>query len=100
MLKPYLHIFLLSTWLFAIVAPSMVSYLSSDDQTVITFSLNEEEQQEQGQKSSAEEKFVSENTNDFSIVKFQIKSPIKDLEYITYYNHTLEVLSPPPKQIG
>lgn len=100
MLKPYLHFFLLSTWLFAIVAPSMVSYLSSKDQTVITFNLGEEEQQEQGQKSSVEEKFVRENTNDFSIVRFQIKSPIKDLEYIIYSNHTLEVLSPPPKQIS
>jgi hypothetical protein len=100
MLKPYLHIFLLSTWLFAIVAPSVVSYLSNDDQTVISFNLNEEEQQEQGQKSSVEEKFVKEQTNDFSVVKFQLKSPIKDLEFIINYNHTLEVLSPPPKQIG
>ncbi|MFX0556223.1 hypothetical protein ACOCEA_05470 [Maribacter sp. CXY002] len=86
-------------WLFAIVAPSMVSYLSDEDQTVISFNLNEEEQQEQDQKSTAEEKFVKENSLDISFLKFHIKSSIKDLEYIKYYNHTLEVQSPPPKHI-
>lgn len=91
---------MLYSWLFAIVAPAAVSYLSNGEKTVLAYNLNEEENQEQGQKQLLEKKFVKENLLDsiFSVV--DTKKSILGFESGKHFNYSLEVQSPPPELLS
>ncbi|TLP73138.1 hypothetical protein [Maribacter sp. ACAM166] len=90
------RITLLLLWLFAVAAPSIITLCNVDNPIVVT-NLNEEEQQESGKKSMAEEKFVKENLLDFSLIAIYENSIRRNVHSIDCFNLSLEVLSPPPE---
>jgi len=93
------RILLLSTWLFAILVPSMV--LLSDKDTVLVINLNEEEQQETGKKVQAEEDIVNQNPFDFFSLIAQ--SEVWTAEFRSaprHIDYTLEILLPPPEHLS
>lgn len=98
-MKNFARISLLSIWLFAIVVPSAVTLIDVDNPIVIT-NLNEEEHQESGKKTQAEEKFVKESALDFSLLAQSQKSVMGDYCPITYLDCTVEILLPPPEHIS
>lgn len=96
-MKDFARITLLLLWLFAIIAPSAITLMDIDNPIVVT-NLNEEEQQEYGKKTQAEEKFVNEVTSDFSLIAQSQKSIMGDFHPMAYIDYTLEILLPPPEQ--
>ena len=61
MIKPAVLALLISIWLFAVFAPSVISLVNNEDNIFISLNLNEEEQQEQVKKDDSEEKILLEN---------------------------------------
>ncbi|MGB5436503.1 MAG: hypothetical protein WBM98_11490 [Maribacter sp.] len=99
MVRSNILITLLVVWIFAIVAPSVLTLINTDNPVVIT-NLTEEEQQETGKKSQAEEKFVHIDPALFSPL-----SPLKKSKIGCFYNNgisnlTLEIPVPPPEPLG
>lgn len=86
-------------WLFAIVAPSIITLCDVENPVIVT-NLNEEEQQETGKKSQAEEKIVNSGISDFSLIAQSKKSFIGDFYSLKHIDFTLEILLPPPERIG
>lgn len=85
-------------WLFAIAAPSVITFIDSDNTFLIT-SLNEEEQQEQGKKNLEEEKIIG---NDLSLIllSFNYKERLAADVYLFGNSiHTQKILLPPPESI-
>ena len=97
-MKDFMRITLLLLWLFAIVAPSVITLMDVDNPVVVT-NLNEEEQEELGKKTQGEEKFVNENILDFSLIAQSQKSIMGDYHPLGHIDYTLEILLPPPKHI-
>ena len=89
---------LLFVWIFAILAPPVISLLSDEGNTVISINLNEEEQQEQGKKNQGEEKIVKENTTDFSFLFTVKKGKMGNSYVMAHTDHTVEILLPPPER--
>jgi len=98
-MKKFARISLLILWLFAIVTPSAITLFDIDNPVVVT-NLNEEEQQESGKKSQAEEKIVNDGMSDFSLIAQSKKSMMDGYHPLGYLDHTLEILLPPPEYIG
>jgi hypothetical protein len=98
-MKYIARITLLLLWLFAVTAPSIITLCNIDNPIVVT-NLNEEEQQESGKKSMGEEKFVKENSLDFSIIAIYENSVIGNIHVIGSFGLSLEVLSPPPELLS
>ncbi len=98
--KSKIIFFLLFSWVFAIVAPPLVSMLNPDKKPIVTVNLNEEEQHDQGKKSPVEEKFLTGNICDFSLIAQSKKSAMGNYNPITHINIPSEILLPPPKHIG
>lgn len=94
----FARITLLLLWLFAVTAPSIITLCDVENPIVVT-NLNEEEQ-ESGKKSMGEEKFVKENSLDFSIVAIFENSISSNFNIEGYQDLSLEVLSPPPDQFS
>ncbi|RKR14956.1 hypothetical protein CLV91_1038 [Maribacter vaceletii] len=97
-MKIFARITLLILWLFAVTAPSIITLCDVENPIVIT-NLNEEEQ-ESGKKSLGEEKFVNENSLDFSMVAIFVSSIISNYNRKGYQDLSLEVLSPPPDLVS
>ncbi len=98
-MKKFVRITLLLLWLFAIVAPSVITICDVDNPVVVT-NLNEEEQQETGKKANGEEKFVNNGLLDFSLLSQSMESSIRFYHITGYFDYTLEIVPPPPKHIG
>ncbi|SDL64402.1 hypothetical protein [Kriegella aquimaris] len=98
MIRSTIIITLLSIWLFAIFAPPIISLLNSDGSTIITVNLNEEEQPEQGKKNIAEKKIVYDNTN-YSFLAQLKNSTSSDFYLLANFDHTLEIILPPPESL-
>lgn len=98
-MKNIARITLLTFWLFAITAPSLVTLCDVENAVVLT-NLNEEEQQETGKKSVGEEKFVNDHLFDYSVLKHYKESEISDFHLFGTIDNFLEVVSPPPEHIG
>ncbi len=92
-------ILLLSLWLFAIVAPSVITLMGVDNPVLVT-NLNEEEQTESGKKAQAKEKIINDSYFDFSLIAQSKKSVLGDYHPIGHIDYTLEILLPPPEHIG
>ncbi|QWX83438.1 hypothetical protein H0I23_13385 [Cellulophaga sp. HaHaR_3_176] len=96
--KNTIHIIVLSFWLFALTAPTIITLIDYDSSIVVN-NINEEEQQEQHQckKNSEKEKIID---CDFSYLLF-----ISDKKNISYINktslefsmHTSKIILPPPE---
>lgn len=96
-MKGIYRVTLLLLWLFAITAPSLITLYDTDNAIVVN-NLNEEEQQESGKKTQAQEKFVKENYFlSFSLICSISKSKINAYRGMACLDHTLEVPSPPPE---
>ena len=98
-IKDFARITLLTLWLFAIVAPSVITLMDVENPVIVT-NLNEEEQQESGKKTQGEEKIVNENLHDFSLIAQSKKSVMGDYHPISHLEYTIEILLPPPEHIG
>ncbi|WP_276168883.1 hypothetical protein [Zobellia alginiliquefaciens] len=98
-MKVFARFLLLSLWLFAIAAPSVITLLDVDNPVIVT-NLNEEEQQEAGKKSPLEEKFVSNNYFDFSLIALLERSAMGHYYAMGSIDFTLEILLPPPEHIS
>ena len=95
-MKDFARMVLLFLWLFAIVAPSIITLMDANNSVILT-NINEEEQQEFGKKSQAEEKMVKDNTFKFSLETLH-QNPIVDAyRPVSYKAYILEILSPPPE---
>lgn len=95
-MKKFARITLLIFWLFAIVAPSIITLCNVEQPVVIT-NLNEEEQQETSKKVNGEEKFVNNSFLDFSLLNQSRKSNSCYYYCMGHLDHTLENVLPPPK---
>lgn len=90
---------LLFVWIFAILAPPIISLLNDEGNAVISINLNEEEQQEQGKKNQGEEKIVKENATDFAFL-FTVKKGNECNFYVMpHTEYTVEILLPPPERV-
>lgn len=98
-MKYIARITLLLLWLFAVTAPSIITLCDIDNPIVVT-NLNEEEQHESGKKSMGEEKFVRENSLDFSLIAIYQSLFSRNIHVIGYFGLSLEVLSPPPEHLS
>ncbi|SIS39559.1 hypothetical protein SAMN05421766_101461 [Zobellia uliginosa] len=98
-MKDFGRFLLLSLWLFAIVAPSVITLLDVDNPIMVT-NLNEEEQQEMGKKSPLEEKIVNENYFDFSLIAQSEQSVMGHYHLMGYIDFTIEILLPPPEHLS
>lgn len=98
-MKKIARVTLLLFWLFAIVAPSIITLCNVEQPVVIT-NLNEEEQQETGKKSNGEEKFVSNSFLNFSLLNQSRKSNACHYYCMSHLDYTLEKVLPPPKHIS
>lgn len=95
-MKDFARITLLSLWIFAIAAPSIITLLNAENPVVIT-NLNEEEQQELGKKSQAEEKIVKDSNFNVFFKSIHETSIVDAYNLVGYNNSFLEILSPPPE---
>ena len=90
---------LIGIWLFAIVAPSVITLANNGENIIISLNLNEEEQQEQSKKDDKEEKILLENC----VAQVQLspheKSPYLEIEKINSSTHSIEIPLPPPELI-
>jgi len=98
-MKYIARITLFLIWLFAVTAPSIITLCDIDNPIVVT-NLNEEEQQESGKKSVGEEKFVKENSLDFSMIAIYENTIRLNHHIIGCFDLSLEVLSPPPEHLS
>jgi len=98
-MKSFARISLLVLWLFAIIAPSVITLIDVDNPIVVT-NLNEEEQEESVKKTQAEEKFVHEKLCDFSLIANTLKSVTGNYYLISHIDYTSEIILPPPEPIG
>ncbi|MGB6154223.1 MAG: hypothetical protein WBG48_19735 [Pricia sp.] len=98
-MKVFAQILLLSLWLFAIVAPSVMT-LVDDENPVLVTNLNEEEQQESGKKSQVNEKIMNDGHFDFSLIAHSKKAILGDYHSLGHIEYTVEILLPPPEHIG
>lgn len=96
--KNTIHFILLSFWLFALSAPTIITIID-DDSSIVVNNINEEEQQEQQQckKNSEKEKFID---GDFSYLLFM--SDKKNISFINrvslnHSTHTAKIILPPPE---
>jgi len=97
--KNFARTTLLTLWLFAIVAPSVITLMDVENPVIVT-NLNEEEQQESGKKTQGEEKIVKDSFYDFSLIAQAKKSVRGDYFSGNNFEHTIEILLPPPEHIG
>lgn len=87
---------LLAIWLFAIIAPSVITLVNEEERVYISFNQNEEEQ-EQGKKDDSEEKIVQESLEhaDLSIHRTSKKFKSDNIGHSPAF--FLEIPIPPPE---
>jgi len=97
MLKSLKHFILLFVWMFAILAPPVVSMLEDDNKTFVTLNLNEEEQQEQGKTDIDENLIVEKKGSDFSLLSI-LESSLSCAFYVLESSeHISKIFLPPPE---
>ncbi|MEB8346099.1 hypothetical protein OO010_08570 [Flavobacteriaceae bacterium KMM 6898] len=96
-MKSIILSFLLSLWLTAIIAPSVITLLERDGKIMVMTNMNEEEHQEQGKKEIDEKKLVLCDycPPNFITSSHHITSNNLQEEHIPNFN--LDILLPPPK---
>lgn len=97
-MKGFAQVVLLCLWLFALVAPCVITLIDNEN-PVLVINLNEEEQQESVKKSFAKEKIINDGHFDVShMAQFQ-RVVLGDYYSVGHIEHTLEILLPPPEYI-
>lgn len=87
---------LIGFWLFAIVAPSVITLANNGESILISLNL-EEEQQEQSNKDDKEEKILLENWLAQTELSQQEKSLFLEIEKIIFSSNSIEIPLPPPE---
>jgi hypothetical protein len=87
---------LIGFWLFAIVAPSVITLANNGESILISLNL-EEEQQEQSNKDDKEEKILQENWLAQTELSQQEKSLFLEIEKIIFSSNSIEIPLPPPE---
>ncbi len=99
-MKSIILTFLLSLWLSAIIAPSVITLMDRDGNVMVIGNMNEEEQQEQGKKEIDEKKLALYNYSlpNFLTTSNQISASNNKDEHNSSLN--LDILLPPPKSLA
>ncbi|MCE2613464.1 hypothetical protein LVD13_10800 [Flavobacteriaceae bacterium D16] len=87
---------LLLIWLFAIIAPPVITLVNEEERVYISINQNEEEQ-EQGKKDTSEEKIVQETLEYGSLLAFSATSKFKSHNVNQTPAFFLEIPLPPPE---
>ncbi|PIF00713.1 MAG: hypothetical protein CR994_04990 [Maribacter sp.] len=98
MVRQNILITLLSIWIFAILAPPVISLLS-DDARIIQINITEEEQQEQGEKNLGEKLILENNAPDVSLLSLLQDLGSHDFYLLGHYDLDSEIVLPPPEPI-
>ena len=89
----------LSLWIFAIVAPSIITIVDKGQESVLIFNHTEEEQQESGEKHKFEEKIVPDNIRSLATTfEAEKRTPINTFISLNS-SHIQEIFLPPPERI-
>lgn len=98
MIKSSILTSLISIWLFAVFAPSIISLVNNDDGIFISLNLSEEEQQEQCKKDDNEEKILLDKW--LAHIQFFQKERIhfSHILQINFSSHSIEIPLPPPER--
>ncbi|WP_299158790.1 hypothetical protein [uncultured Eudoraea sp.] len=97
MIKPAVLALLISIWLFAVFAPSVISLVNNEDNIFISLNLNEEEQQEQVKKDDSEEKILLENWLAQIHLLQNERILFSHTLQINFSSHAIEIPLPPPE---
>jgi len=97
MIKSSILTSIISIWLFAVFAPSIISLVNNEDGIFISVNLNEEEPQEQGKKDDSEEKTIPEYWIAQIHVSSQERTFLSDQLEVIIYSHAIEIPLPPPE---
>lgn len=87
---------LLGLWLFAIMAPSVVTLIDVD-KTIVVSNLNEEEQQEQGKKDFDEQQLANDSTSDYVLLSKMAASDNFAFHRIDGFDTAMDIVLPPPE---
>ena len=87
---------LLAIWLFAVIAPPVITLVNEEERVYISFNQTEEEQ-EQGKKDNSEEKIVQETLEyaDLSSLRTTRKFNLENMNHAPAF--FLEIPLPPPE---
>ncbi|MCJ7466668.1 MAG: hypothetical protein MUO53_08245 [Maribacter sp.] len=97
MSRSHILFVLLSLWIFAIVAPPIITFLDKDLKSVVSINLNEEEPHEQGKKSVDQKLIIDQHTTNYSLLSKLQQPVLYAFDHIKKSNHALEIVLPPPK---
>ena len=91
---------LISIWLFAVFAPSIVSLVNNEDGIFISVNLNEEKNQEEGKKDDSEEKTLLEYWLTQMHISPLERTFLSDQLEIIISSHAIEIPLPPPEYLA
>lgn len=97
MIKSAILASLISIWLFAVFAPSIISYINNEESFFISVNLNDEEPQEQTKKDDKEEKTFLENWITPIAVSPMERTFLSEQQELNISSHSIEILLPPPE---
>ena len=98
MFKSRVHVILLGLWLFAIMAPSVIT-LADVDKPLVVSNLTEEEQQEQGKNSLDEKKVLNDGLSGLSLLSLWQESALFNPYLLKDSDHNAEIILPPPESV-
>lgn len=99
MIRFNILIVLLSVWIFAILAPPIITLMNDDGNAVISMNVTEEEQQEQGKKNHGE-KLILENSSPGAYhLSHLLNLGFYDFYLLGHYDRNSEIVLPPPEPI-
>ncbi len=87
---------LLAIWLFAIIAPPVITMVNEEERVYISINQNEEEQ-EQGKKDNSEEKMVQETLEYADLLNLRTTRKFKSDNINQAPAFFLEIPLPPPE---
>ncbi|MBA6314044.1 hypothetical protein [Cellulophaga baltica] len=96
--KNTIQFILVAFWLFALAAPTIVTFID-DDSSVLVNNMNEEEQQEQHQckKINEVEKFIASDFSFRLYISDQRNISVNDRTTLNNSLHTAKIILPPPE---
>lgn len=87
---------LLAIWLFAVIAPPVITLVNEEERVYISFNQTEEEQ-EQGKKDNSEEKIVQETLEYADLLSLRTTRKFKSDNNNQATAFFLEIPLPPPE---
>ncbi|MCG2459354.1 hypothetical protein K8352_01175 [Flavobacteriaceae bacterium F89] len=95
--RNYIRFTLLFLWVFAIVAPTVITLVERNPKSVVMNTLNEEEHQNQGKKVVGEKEIAFDSFNYQSLLAFQNGKISCEISSKRLMDRALEILLPPPR---